>query len=152
MRSARSGEVSTRSGRGSTLPAPREVERWRCMGPRMEPLLRDDIQRWLVEQGLAGASETQLLEGLCGRLVAAGLPLARGLGIIDTLHPVWEGRAFIWRADGSQERSMVEYGSHETGEAAASWEASAFYHLLSTGGADMRRCFDAGDPRITATS
>src|SRR5690242_8877695 len=116
------------------------------MGPRMEPLQRERIKSWLVEKGLAGADETQLLEGLCERLREAGVPLARGLGIIDTLHPVWEGRAFIWRADGSHERSVVEYGSHETGEAAATWEATAFYHLLTTGGSDLRRCFAAGDP------
>ena len=32
---------------------------------------------WLIEAGLAGASETDIVHGLCDRCVAAGLPVAR---------------------------------------------------------------------------
>lgn len=51
----------------------------------------DDIAGWIVAQGLAGASETDMLDGFCERCRSAGVPLTRGLTIIDTLHPIYEG-------------------------------------------------------------
>ena len=47
-----------------------------------------ELSAWLTEAGLAGTSETAIVSGFCDRCVAAGLPLARSLLFIDTLHPV----------------------------------------------------------------
>jgi hypothetical protein len=60
------------------------------------------LRAWLTEAGLMGTSESALLRGFAERAVAAGVPLARATALIDTLHPVHEGRVFRWRADGSQ--------------------------------------------------
>ena len=57
----------------------------------------DAIAAWLVDRGLAGEHETELLNGFCARCGAAGLSLSRAVTIIDTLHPIYEGRAFRWR-------------------------------------------------------
>src|SRR5437868_13986246 len=93
----------------------------------------DRIADWLVAQGLAGSSETELLHGFCDQCRRVGLDLSRAMAIIDTLHPVYEGRAFRWRNDSLEESSLVEYGRTDEGEAAANWQRSAFYHLLATG-------------------
>jgi adenylate cyclase len=53
-----------------------------------------ELSTWLTEAGLAGAPETSIVSGFCDRCVAAGLPLARSLMFIDTLHPIHEGRLF----------------------------------------------------------
>ena len=54
------------------------------------------LATWLAKAGLEGRTETALVEGFCSRAVAAGLPLARVIMFIDTLHPIHEGRAFRW--------------------------------------------------------
>ena len=54
-----------------------------------------ELHAWLIKAGLAGASETALLDGFCRRPNDAGLPIARGVMIIDTLHPAYEGRVFF---------------------------------------------------------
>jgi hypothetical protein len=54
------------------------------------------IAGWLTQAGLAGEPETAILTGFCERCVAAGMPLARALVLIDTLHPVYEGRLVRW--------------------------------------------------------
>ena len=59
-----------------------------------------ELSAWLTEAGLAGESETEIVDGFCRRAIDAGLPLARGMVIIDTLHPVHEGRVFRWRSEG----------------------------------------------------
>jgi adenylate cyclase len=96
------------------------------------------LGRWVTNAGLVGKTETMLVAEFCRRLVEAGLPLARGIVIIDTLHPVHEGRAFRWRR-GESEASLVEYGRTNVGEAAANWQRSPFFHLLQGNGSALRR-------------
>ena len=57
------------------------------------------LAAWVTEAGLAGKTETAILDGFCRRAAAAGLPIARAMLVIDTLHPVYEGRVFRWRDD-----------------------------------------------------
>src|SRR3954470_19376808 len=106
------------------------------------------IGAWVTAAGLAGAAEPELLRGFCERAAATGVPLARALVLIDTLHPIYEGRVFRWRRDPApDERTVVEYGrTSEGGETAASWRRSPFYHLLETGGAAVGGGPARGDP------
>jgi adenylate cyclase len=99
----------------------------------------DRISRWLVERGLAGASETELLHGFCEAARQAGLELSRGNMLIDTLHPVHEGRAFRWHVDGAQS-PVVEYGrTNQGGAVAESWQRSPYYALLTSDEHELRR-------------
>jgi len=68
-----------------------------------------ELSAWLMQAGLAGTSETDIVSGFCDRCVAAGLPLARTTVLIDTLHPVHEGRLFRWGL-GPTESPLLEYG------------------------------------------
>src|SRR4030095_13754291 len=94
-----------------------------------------DIERisaWLVERGLAGDSEIALLHGFCERCHEAGLALSRGVAIIDTLHPVYEGRAFFWSRDKALASPVSEYGPSTAGNSDDQWHQSPFYHLLQS--------------------
>ena len=104
-----------------------------------------DIAEWIVAAGLAGESETAMLDGFGRRAVAAGLPIARAGVIIDTLHPVLEGRGFRWHRESSGEAELVEYGPTSEGEAAANWRATPFYRLLETGESMLRRRIVPGE-------
>lgn len=104
------------------------------------------IARWVTEAGLAGAAEQELLHGFCNRLVAAGLRVARVSMVIDTLHPVYEGRAFRWRReDQANVEPVVTYGrTNVEGPAAENWRRSTYYHLLQTGEDMLRRRIGPG--------
>ena len=106
----------------------------------------DEVCGWITERALAGASETELLRGFCDRVNAAGLPLSSAVAVIDTLHPIWEGRAFLWRNDGVEEEPAMEYGSTREGEAAERWKSTAFHHLLESGADEVRRRIGFGEP------
>ena len=41
---------------------------------------------------------------------------------------------------------MLDYGRTNEGEAAENWRRSPFFHLLQSGGTEMRRRLAAGDP------
>ena len=99
----------------------------------------DGISAWVTRRGLEGASETELLHGFCDRCRATGLDLSRALAIIDTLHPVYEGRAFKWRSKQSNESPVIEYGPTSEGEAAERWQQSPFNYLLQSGEGELRR-------------
>src|SRR5258706_15254362 len=97
-----------------------------------------ELSAWLAQAGLAGVPETDIVKGFCERCVSAGLPLGRGQVIIDTLHPVHEGRLFRW-GHKAEDRVQLEYGrttpdagspadaGGERAQAAARWQASPFY-------------------------
>jgi adenylate cyclase len=73
------------------------------------------------------------------------------LVILDTLHPVYEGRAFRWRAELPEAVEAVDYGRTDSGEAAANWQQSVFFHLLQSGQEALRRRLAAGDPAEFST-
>jgi adenylate cyclase len=117
-----------------------------------------ELAAWLAGAGLVGESELALVSGFCERAVAAGLPLARALVLIDTLHPVHEGRLFRWGHDASLPPEQ-EYG--RTSEILASgtsepafvpdgprvdaWRGSSFYRMRETGESLLRRRIPAAD-------
>lgn len=112
----------------------------------MDPLSISELRAWLTDAGLAGKSETDLLDGFCRRAFAAGLPIAHAIIIIDTLHPVYEGRAFHWRREAGQARTeLVEYGPTSEGEAAENWRRSVHFQLLQSGDSLFRVRLYAGD-------
>ena len=113
------------------------------------------LSAWLTQAGLAGTAETDIVPGFCERCVAAGLPLARAVVFIDTLHRVHEGRLFRWGYDPAQAPSVLEYGRTSpdglaaTGfdpkdvQAAARCRNSPFYQMLQTGDSLLRRRLSA---------
>jgi adenylate cyclase len=104
------------------------------------------LRAWITDSGLAGHSETAILDGFCQRAVAGGLPIARGAVIIDTLHPVHEGRAFRWRNDVAGERTeLIEYGPSNEGQSAENWRRSIFFHMIETGRSFWRTRLFAGE-------
>jgi adenylate cyclase len=95
-----------------------------------------DLSAWITAAGLAGRSESAILAGFCDRLVARGLPLARALVLIDTLHPVYEGRAFRWTR-AQKETTLTEYG--HTNDDLNRWLHSPFHRLEQSGESLLRR-------------
>src|SRR5207253_10261860 len=55
-----------------------------------------ELHVWAVGEGLRGADAAALFDGLCGRLVGAGVPLWRAFAGMRTLHPQWAGYGYIW--------------------------------------------------------
>jgi adenylate cyclase len=95
-----------------------------------------ELCAWVTEAGLAGQSEAATLEGFCERGVELGLPLARANVVIDTLHPVYEGRAFVWRCQ-TKKTALSEFG-HGSNESKR-WENSPFYYLHQNNEPMLRR-------------
>ncbi|MCX8282144.1 adenylate/guanylate cyclase domain-containing protein [Phyllobacterium sp. 0TCS1.6C] len=98
-----------------------------------------EIEAWLDTQGLSGTSETDLMNGFCARCLDAGIRLERANCFVDTLHPIYEGRVFLWRREGQVERAIIEYGSSQQGESADNWQSSTFYRMLQRNEDEMRQ-------------
>ena len=112
----------------------------------MTPLDTDILLDWIVHRGLDGVDEAQLLREFCEKCREAGLMLSRALSFIDTLHPVHEGRIYRWRDDSVEEEAATDYArTDQGGPAAESWQRSPFFHLLQTGGDELRRRIGFGD-------
>lgn len=92
------------------------------------------LQDWLVQRGLEGARQDELLHGYCERLVELGVPLYRLHVAQSAFHPKYGGLGFNWYRD--QGVSSEEYGYSETPIAA--WLRSPLYHLLDSGETEFR--------------
>ena len=102
----------------------------------MNDAQRAELTAWITEAGLAGENEISTLTGFCERAVAFGLPLARAMILADTLHPMYEGRAFRWNRD-KETTVLTEYGRTE--EDLGRWTRSPFFYLEETGETMIRR-------------
>lgn len=83
---------------------------------------------WLIERSLAGATERDLLAGLCERLVQAGIPLLRVSTATQLLHPTAGGQGVIWRRDGAVEQESFPRPGTPEGDAMR--RLSPFDHLI----------------------
>lgn len=106
------------------------------------PALEREILGWLVQQGLHADNEADVLEGLCDRLVAGGLPLWRAATGAELLHPLIDARGCRWfRGEGIVRE---DYGRAELAKPDnEDWTRSPFYHLIKVSNApELRRRLD----------
>jgi adenylate cyclase len=103
------------------------------------------ITDWTTRRGLAGDDEASLLQGFCRRCVDAGVDMSAGTAIIDTLHPVYEGRVFHWTRDNPDDTRVTEYLPTAGSDNEESWRRSPFYYLLESGEDEFRRSLELGE-------
>jgi adenylate cyclase len=96
------------------------------------------LNTWLTEKTLAGVGEAEIVGGFCARLVHARIPLARAVVLVDTLHPIYEGRAFRWNR-GTGQAAVLEYGRTRDGPNAEAWRRSLLYYMVETNQSILRR-------------
>ena len=78
---------------------------------------------------MIGATQDQLLDGYCSRLVNAGINLQRVHVAHRTLHPVFGGQGFNWRRDGGTTSEPYARASQPV----EAWLKSPFYYMFSHG-------------------
>ena len=94
-----------------------------------DPLGRKIIELhvWSVGEGLRGAEAAPLFDGLCQRLIIAGVPLWRAFAGMRTLHPQWGGYAYTWWRDrGLEQSTQLARGDRYE----QTLQASVFGHLV----------------------
>jgi adenylate cyclase len=96
------------------------------------------LNAWLTEKTLAGVGEAEMVGGFCERLVQVGIPLARAIVLVDTLHPIYEGRAFRWNR-GATQAEVLEYGRTREGAGAEAWRRSPLYYMVETNQSILHR-------------
>ena len=101
------------------------------------------LHAWLIEAGTNDVATETLFDGFCGRLAAAGVPIARGFLSIAGLHPLRRAYSLTW-SDG-RIVEVTDFG-HAT-IATAVWQTSPFRHMLETKTRRLHRRL-AGDDAV----
>ena len=86
------------------------------------------LHTWLIEAGLAGAAVEEMFDGLCARLVAAGVPIARGFLSIGGLHPQRRAWSLTWRDGAITDINDFPHATMET----PLWRESPFRYMIET--------------------
>ena len=84
------------------------------------------LAAWLIQQGLEGASQLDILQGYCQYLVDLGIPLMRVHVAQRAFHPQFGGLGFDWLREGGVSHEHYEH----TESPLQRWLASPIYHLL----------------------
>jgi adenylate cyclase len=111
----------------------------------MTPYAAAALATWISKAGLVAADESRFLGEFCARARDAGLPLSNALVFVDTLHPIYEGRALRWQAEAGA-ATAFDYEPTE-GERLERWQMSPFYRVLETGKTVLRVPIDAESAR-----
>ena len=96
-----------------------------------------ETSEWIVDRALAGASEIDILAGVCERLDAAGFGLMRASVANDLLDPTYDARGVRWnRGTGGLEEKFPRTEGAPVNE---SWTRSPFFALAESGQPRLRR-------------
>ena len=82
----------------------------RPVGQRPKNATRESVLLWLRGPAHAVGSPIKLIDGLCWRLAAAGMPIDRTTVSVSLLHPQFSGYGVRWwRDSGEAEESLIEH-------------------------------------------
>lgn len=96
-----------------------------------------DLIDAMIAHGLAGTDEHALLDDLCRRMTAAGVPLLRVAAASDVLHPAFESRMVRWSRNRDIERvEVLRVNDQAEGDG---WKRDPFVRLHDSGGTRFRR-------------
>ncbi len=81
-----------------------------------------DISNWIIESGLVGRPETEIIDGVCQRLNDSGTKVMRVQVGQRVLHPVYAGVGFLWeRGKGAEKNDWArEAETSDTEDVASS--------------------------------
>jgi adenylate cyclase len=103
----------------------------------------EDIVGWIVNAGLSGLTQAELMAGHCERMVAAGVPLWRASIGTETLHPLIAAQGPRWRAGEGVHEEF--YARADGPQLEQRRRQSPWYHMIARGEMQMRRHLAAGE-------
>src|SRR5262249_7662335 len=86
------------------------------------------LHAWLTEAGTNDVATETLFDEFCGRLAAAGVPIARGFLSIAGVHPLRRAYSLTWNYGRGTEATIFDHAVMTT----AMWQASPFRYMLET--------------------
>ncbi|MBL4766849.1 MAG: adenylate/guanylate cyclase domain-containing protein [Rhodobacteraceae bacterium] len=93
------------------------------------------IVDWLLQQGLDGISQHELLQGYCQKLVDCGIPLMRLHVAQRAFHPLYGGIGFDWLRKSGASQERYEHSASPV----TRWIQSPLYFMLETNTFEFRQ-------------
>src|SRR5258708_22189148 len=90
---------------------------------------KTELFGWLTKEGRFAPDIGRLLEVLCEKLTALGVPIARATAHVRTLHPEFRGVTRIWRRGESIEIRTTRHGIEFTSD----YQNSPIQYIIETG-------------------
>ncbi len=107
----------------------------------MEARAKTEISEWIVRAALAGASEVDIVAGVCQRVTGAGVALVRCSLATNLLDPTIGGRSVRWnRGEEAIEEAFERADDAQPNE---DWLRSPFFFLIQNQLPSLRRRLDA---------
>lgn len=85
-------------------------------GSKVDQEIISDLIDWMIDGAPPSANAREIIEGICNRLTSAGVPIARFVLFIYTLHPNISGRRFAWTPEDGLDIAEAMMGLFSTEE------------------------------------
>ena len=72
------------------------------------------LNAWVTEEGLRGATASELFDGYCQRLSAMDVVIMRAYVSTQTLHPQWTGYGYTWLRELRSAREQARMASRNS--------------------------------------
>lgn len=102
------------------------------------------INEWLVDQALGEPDIVEMFEGVCHKLHAIGIPVARARLTWPTLHPLFQAETILWRR--GHETEFEQFVHQE--EASEAWLNSPMKYMFDNEVDVLRRNLDGPNKLI----
>ncbi|HMB46714.1 MAG TPA: adenylate/guanylate cyclase domain-containing protein [Afifellaceae bacterium] len=102
------------------------------------------IGDWLVDQALSQPDIVAMFEGVCHKLYAIGVPIARARLTWPTLHPLFQAETVVWRRNQGTE---FEQFIHQD-QVSEAWLNSPMKYMFDNDVSIMRRHLDGPDKLV----
>ena len=93
------------------------------------------IADWLIEQGLAAPELEPVLDGLCARMAASGVPLLRGHASVSTIHPSVSSFGGTWWRTRDAQRLRFQHEDQSLDR----WQLSPFRAMIERNQMRLRK-------------
>jgi adenylate cyclase len=100
--------------------------------------LVNGINEWLVDQALDEPDIVEMFEGLCHRLHAVGIPIARARLTWPTLHPLFQAETILWSRGRQTEFEQFRHQETESDD----WLRSPMKYMFDNDVSILRRVLE----------
>ena len=100
-----------------------------------ETTLIDQVRDWLIDQALGEPDMVEMFHGVCQRIAAIGIPIARARLMWPTLHPLFQAETVVWRRGRTIE--LEQFNHQDTNSDA--WNRSPMHFMGESGIGLLRR-------------
>ena len=104
-----------------------------------------EVVDWLVQLGLDGLDEAEMVASFCRKMRSLGIELEQVAVFLDTLHPALEAKGYYWDVHDEAGTAQRDFLRLQAEDNLHQWRSSPFHYMLENGLGELRVLLSDGE-------